>query len=191
MQGNYINPKSCNIGHKDWESFHILDSVFDCSRLPSCDVTCEGPHKAKLRKVTKECSCTGEWLFHSYWLRNILSFLIYVLLNLSRVLFIDGLSRVLWRHLHPGGFTFWANCSINGEIITQEKGFYCEERKYHNNNGEKHGKKLDKIIKKQIHRNSLKFKMTGFMMILGSISMNGIWIAILLRVNDDLRLVWM
>lgn len=167
----------------------VLDAVFDCSRLPSCDITCVGPHKQKLKTVTKECGCTGEWIFHSFWLRNIVSFLIYIIMNTSRVSFIDGLSRVLWRHLHPGGFTVWVNCNASGEILQQKA--MLRREKLNQIEGSQVTCPLSRYIKKQLDWNSLKFRMGGFIMVLGSVSINGIWIGILFRINDDLRLMWL
>jgi hypothetical protein len=169
----------------------VIDAVFDCSKLSTCDITCVGPHKPKIRTVTRECGCTGEWIFHSFWLRNIISFLIYTIMNASRVSFIDGLSRVVWKHLHPGAFTVWVNCDASGEILQQKA--LRGKQSMTDSIGTRNEKTcpFSKYIKKQIEWNSLKFRMTGLIIALGSISINGIWIGILLRVNDDLRLTWL
>ena len=111
-------------------------------------------------------------------------------MNASRVSFIDGLSRVLWRHLHPGGFTVWANCDASGEIIQQNA---VEHRKANMDqmNEQQMTQSLSGYIKQQLDWNSLKFRMVGVLIVLGSISINGIWIGVLFRVNDDLRLMWL
>eukprot|EP00957_Ditylum_brightwellii_P153071 11651663-Ditylum_brightwellii.AAC.2 len=55
--GSYLNSNWCNITMDDKI---IEDATFSCEKLPSCDVTCKGPHKDKLRIAAKECGCTIE-----------------------------------------------------------------------------------------------------------------------------------
>jgi hypothetical protein len=175
--------------------------------LPSCDITCIGPQKEKLEKAAKECSCIGEWMFHSYGLRGILSFLIFLILNISRKTLIDGLARILWRNLHPGAFTVWATCDSSGDIITnKEKGNKSHQivrgtkRKKRRTNEHIEGERdassqegftLSLGIKNQLEWNSFKFRMTGLAMLLASISLNSIWIAIVVNARDELRLTWL
>ena len=97
---------------------------FDCNALvPACEITCQGPHKRKIDIVTKECGCTFEWLFHSMWLQFGISCTLFLLLNASRIFFIDGLARVLWKILHPGTFTVWATWDESGVFISQSSRF--------------------------------------------------------------------
>lgn len=63
------------------------DGRFDCGRLPSCPATCVGPNRDLVKLWSSHCSCTAEWLLHSYVLHTLLSLLVYLVLNASRYLY--------------------------------------------------------------------------------------------------------
>lgn len=189
ISGQYFERSSCHI---DLNNAQLKSAVFDCSVLPSCDVTCIGPQKEKLRKAAKECSCIGEWLFHAYWLRGVLSFLIFIILNISRVTLVDGLARILWKNLNPGAFTVWATCDSSGTIITNRKEGEGNQHSFQDDDDSfPQGFVLTLGIKNQLKWNAFKFRMMGVMMVLSSLSLNAIWIAIVVQAKDDLHLTWL
>lgn len=146
-------------------------------------------------------------MFHSYGLRGVLSFLIFLILNISRNTLVDGLARILWRNLHPGAFTVWATCDSSGVIVTnkvkgnkshhilrgtkRKKGRTNEHIEGERVASSQEGFTLSLGIKNQLEWNSFKFRMTGLMMVFLSISLNSIWIAIVLKARDELRLAWL
>eukprot|EP00808_Paulinella_micropora_P001605 g7325.t1 len=84
----------------------MKDSRYNCSELPICNMTCDGPDKEALVAATKDSGCSSEWLFHAGMFRFILSLLVYVCLNISRVLVMTALVRLTWRVLASKGFEF-------------------------------------------------------------------------------------
>ena len=163
----------------------LQNAIFDCRELPTCNITCSGPRKDKLRRVTKECSCIGQWLFHSYWLRAVLSVVIFAILNISRITFIDGLAKILWKSLHPGSFTVLATCDESGSITGQNEKQNGQQK--HSNTKVAHTA-LTKNIVDQLEINSLKFRMGGLILVIGSLLLNILWLTILLKLRGDLSM---
>lgn len=124
---------------------------------------------------------------------------IFLILNISRITFIDGLARIFWKSLHPGSFTVWTTCDEAGSIIIKHqkdedsaddqdnlRSKYQESRK-----GQKRRISLTSSIVEQLDKNSFKFRISGLVMVLGAFSLNLLWIAILLRTQDHFRLKWL
>ena len=191
-----IAQQTCNVNLDD-QGLQLHDAIFNCSTLPTCDITCSGPHKDKIKKVTKECGCIGEWLFHSFWLRGIFAAFIFVILNVSRLTFIEGLTRILWESLHPGSFTVWATCDESGNTITKKKANSnlgkeaCTVRNDQTLGASERSITVTSTIKSQLDLETFKFRMVGLMMVFGSFSLNAIWVLIVFRTQDEIRLKWL
>ena len=200
--GTYLAKRSCDVhiadgraGDDDWI---LQDATFDCSVLSPCQQTCSGPNKDKLRRVSKECGCITEWFFHSVWLQSVISLVVFGLMNASRTGFIDGLSRVLWKSLHPGTFTVYATCDQKGQFLSGSvQGESLAALNDHNNNNNeteeipRRALRLDGDIKKQIDRNSLMFRMSGVGMIVGALMLNVVWIVIVMKSPDATMPQWL
>lgn len=176
----------------------MRNSVYNCAALRNCDVTCSGPHKETIKQFSKQCSCVSEWTFHSFWLRTILALLIFVIMNTSRKIIVDGLAMLFWKHLHPGTFAVCFTCNSDGTIrsggmVKSWNGRHSVSS-VESSRETKEGSEaliLTDEIKRQILWNSFKFQMTGILLIIGALSMNALWIGVALRVNDNLRLYWL
>merc|ERR1712185_828375 len=81
-----------------------------------------------MKVLTEQCSCTIEWLMHSSGLKFALAFTIYALMNVSRVVFTGALSKLMWRYLSPGVFTYRATCDFDGAYI--KPGFVQRKESY-------------------------------------------------------------
>lgn len=182
--------QKCSIGlrHGHWE---LNDAIFNCDKLPICEVTCTGPHKDKLDKVSKECGCMAEWLFHSSWLRGLLSFLIFGITNGTRMIFVDGLSNVLWKSFHPGKLTVWATCDDSGGIFTKEfqgiRSLFLSKRE----DGNAASLHALEAIKKEIGRTTFRFRMLGIIKIIGALTANLLWILIVFNTADTTNIIWL
>jgi len=97
----------------------LANAVFNCSLLPTCILQCDGPDKAALYQATYESGCQSEWLIHAGMFRLALSILVYICLNVSRLLIMLALTRLCWRTITNKGFEFTASCNRLGEF-TQE-----------------------------------------------------------------------
>jgi hypothetical protein len=111
----------------------------------------------------------------------ILSVLIFGLMNGSRVIFVDGLARVMWRRLHPGTFSVWATCDVDGVLLTPDL-------IDHDLSHEDYSMEVD--MKSQIERNTRWFRLGGCLMMIGAVCMNISWIVLILKVPDMTRLDW-
>jgi hypothetical protein len=99
-------------------------AVYDCSQLPLCKVSCNGPSEEILQATTKSCSCMIEWLWNAYIAQGALALLVFFTLNLSRVLLCRGLVRVWWRMLSPPVFQCLTDCNEQGvtlQLITDDR----------------------------------------------------------------------
>lgn len=189
--GSFITKKSCSVRTDDSE-WTLHSATFDCDILSPCQLTCIGPHKEKLRRVSKECGCITEWFFHSIWLQTFISLMVFALLNISRLGFVDGLARVLWKSLHPGAFTVRATCDEKGKFMETSTLLHIEKFSVDTN----HDKQSQLIrfngeIKKQIDWNSFVFRMSGAIMMIIALSLNAVWILLILKIPDATRPKWL
>ena len=167
-------------------------------------MTCTGPNKEKLRTVTKECGCTIEWFIHSVWLKGLISLMVYALMNASRLGFVDGLSRVLWKSLHPGTFTVWATCDVDGKLLPSgttstknmilsnevESEFGTETTVTEEMSIAKSAYLSDEI-RDQIQKSSMIFQMGGIGMMVVSLLLNVPWILVVRWSPDGTRPKWL
>jgi len=102
------------VGDYGYDANEFSNAVFDCSRLPICDMTCDGPDKAAMYAATKEAGCQSEWTVHSGLFRTALALLVYVCINVSRLVIMEALIRLAWRALTRRGFEFRATCDRMG-----------------------------------------------------------------------------
>jgi len=178
----------CNIsaGEEDWL---VEDATFDCNSLSSCDTTCEGPQRDKIHKATKECGCMIEWFVHSAWMKIILSLVVYILMNVSRMAFLDGLARVLWEKLHPGTFTVWTTCNRDGFFLTQAVN--SSQSSSDVSQSDKESKSTQKQIQIEIERRVRLYRISGFVIMLGGIMLNIPWILIIIQATDRTKPKWL
>ena len=204
LLGSYINEKSCSKStfrhHSDWQ---IQNAIFNCDIIPSCYVTCNGPHRHKLNYTSKVCSCSIEWYGHSLWLKSLLTTFVFILINFSRVILLSGLHRVMWKKLHPSMFTVLSTCRAGtGSIISPKdtnllKSF-SRRNLFKDKNGKdsikykevdrKHG--IQHLIKKNVDTIFFRFALTGYFMILFSLLVNAIWIAGLVKFSHSIEPKW-
>ncbi|KAL7499784.1 hypothetical protein ACHAWT_007898 [Skeletonema menzelii] len=115
--GILLNDPSCSV-EVDGSDWILSDAIFDCESIPTCSVECELPRKQMLNDASEQCGCTLEWYIHSQWLGTALAFVIYLCMNIARVLFFAGLTRILWKQIHPERFTVVATCNSDGALVT-------------------------------------------------------------------------
>ena len=80
FKGSYLKNEFCydlQVRNPD----DLDDSVFNCTRLPTCAITCEGPYQKILKQSTKESGCMIEWFIHSEWLQLTTAFLVFISLK--------------------------------------------------------------------------------------------------------------
>jgi len=92
----------------------LEDAVFQCTALPTCEVQCDGTDKRALRQYSIVSGCTMEYFMHAGGLAATFSVIIYVVLNISRILFINGVNRITWKELYTGHFSYIAACDMEG-----------------------------------------------------------------------------
>ena len=172
--GVYLGEQSYCDNPLDNEGWNLKDSIFNCSELPVCSITCAGPCKEILQRTTKECTCITEWYIHSAWLQMAIAFTIYIISNLSRVVILSGITRIFWNHLRPERLNFISSCSISGIIIG------CGESV------------VDKRVEpKRIAAIISRFKLTGYIVLLAGVSINIIWIYLLAFVGNTTKPYWL
>lgn len=62
----------------------VQNSVFQCSALPQCAMSCQGVNAGLIEKASKACACMSEWYFNGYLLQISIAVITYILLNASR-----------------------------------------------------------------------------------------------------------
>ena len=182
--------------HNDSDEWELIDAIFECDALPKCDTTCVSPRKDRIQQTTKECSCIVEWFFHAFWLRGILSFLIFAILNITRIAFMNGLARVIWKHLHPGTFTVLATCDTTGNVITQNSNEDVDVHVSKNDKGNNvdmpsASTRLTFSIQNKIRWNAFIFRSVGVIMIFISLALNAVWILLVRNAPDATELQWL
>jgi len=116
--------------------YALLPAVFNCSAIPPCISTC-APNGAHVQTAAVEAGCETEYLVHSFIARFWVTLLVFISLNISRMLFMAAVVRLGWRSLTPRGFEFVSNCTrvgetsktINAQLVVQlNKGIASYER---------------------------------------------------------------
>jgi len=102
-------------------------AAFNCTLLPRCDITCTGPSQQNLNYATFETGCRTEWLIHSLIFRGMITIVVFICFNISRVLFMMAVCRMQWRSLTTEGFEFVGNCSRSGKTSVAVKTKLQEE----------------------------------------------------------------
>jgi len=136
----------------------LFDSTFDCTNLPECRIGCNGVEWDVIRTWTYGCGCYTEWFIHSHILVFGMGTFIYLSLNVSRNIFIDGLCRIYYHELGSGLYEFRANCDVHAnyeEFIDQ------------------------KDLRKKIHVALRKRKCFGYWLVFGAALMQIPWIVLL------------
>eukprot|EP01033_Poteriospumella_lacustris_P011593 gene11593-8263_t len=79
----------------------MQSAMFDCTAIPQCHLTCDGPNEVLLQRRSKDCMCRMEWFWNAHLLQGVLVVVIFLLLNISRDLCFSGLLRVWWARFLP------------------------------------------------------------------------------------------
>jgi hypothetical protein len=117
--GVFTSDGACNRITFLKEQTKCVDSVFDCTSLPVCKVTCSGPNRSIVHSVCKRCSCMVEWLFNAVVFQVTGGIIVYLIMNFTRVMICRGMIMVFWRSLTKEEFEVKTTCSRSGEILLQ------------------------------------------------------------------------
>lgn len=190
LPGIALADPSCfaNENESDWI---IENAVFDCEQLGSCDVTCSGPRKNVLNDASERCGCTVEWYLHSKWMGTTFAFLLYVFMNIARVSFFSGITRLLWKQIYPERFTVSATCDSEGSLVTSSKVSGTSHEDLINaiqTRGSKsdNNHMLSKTLHAKLDQCLRNFYVTGVALLLGSLLANGVWIYALTVTSQNL-----
>ena len=165
--------------------------MFDCEQLGSCDATCSGPRKNVLNDASERCGCTVEWYLHSKWMGTTFAFLLYVFMNIARVSFFSGITRLLWKQIYPERFTVSATCDSEGSLVTSSKVSGTSHEDLINaiqTRGSKSDDNhmLSKTLHAKLDQCLRNFYVTGVALLLGSLLANGVWIYALTVTSQNL-----
>jgi len=116
----YLYQNGCN-GNISAAADAFQTNIFNCTLLPVCQTTCGGVDEASLYQVTWDAGCHMEWAFHAHFLRALSALIIFIALNVSRYLFIWGISHLNWRSLTIGGFAFLGTATHMGNTNAHKR----------------------------------------------------------------------
>ena len=103
------------------------DGVFDCERLPECEIGCgylsddQQQDNTNLWTYSFVAMCTAEHWFHAVVLRMAFASVIYVFINIGRIVAVMGLNRLMWRWLNTGIFAFLGSADAEGHTDVDEE----------------------------------------------------------------------
>ena len=169
----------------------IKNAVYDCEQLGTCSVTCPGPRKRLLNGVSERCGCTVEWYLHSKWMGSTFAFLLYIFMNIARVSFFSGVTRLLWKHIYPQRFTVLATCDMEGSLVSKISGTSHADlinaiQTRSKVTGDRVSRELSKKLHAKLDRGLRSFYVTGVLLLLGSLLANGAWIYALFVTSQSL-----
>lgn len=122
--GVFTSDVSCNRLAFIKEQSKSVDSVFDCTALPVCKISCSGPNKSIIHSVCKRCSCMVEWLFNAVIFQVTGGIFVYLMMNFTRVLICRGVIMIFWRSLTKEEFEVKTTCTRSGEILLESANFW-------------------------------------------------------------------
>ena len=189
LPGISLADPSCYVSTNgsDW----ILENaVFDCEQLGTCSVTCPGPRKSLLDEASERCGCTVEWYLHSKWMGTAFAFLLYVFMNIARVSFFSGMTRLLWKYIYPERFTVFATCNSDGLLVTSAKVSGTSHDDLINSIQTRSKAGVKNELSKELHikldRCLRSFYVNGVILLLGSCVANGVWIYALVVTSQSM-----
>jgi len=172
--GEYVAEAGCD-EPSAWSDWDLKDAVFYCTDVPDCTITCGGPNKEIIRTTTEQCGCMLEWLIHAVWVKFSLAAVIYILMNVSRMLFTRACCKVFWEHLSPKVFTYTATCDEKGRVLAPEKA-----DQFHHFTGE------DGALKSELDRTLARYVEAAKWEVLFAALLNVPWIVFLSLVDHTL-----
>ena len=184
FKGSYLKNEFCydlQVRNPD----DLDDSVFNCTRLPTCAITCEGPYQKILKHSTKESGCMIEWFIHSEWLQLTTAFFVFISLNISRIVLTAGIARICWEHLHPEKLKFISTCTLAGKVLPSD------DKKESSQIEDDNLYDIEKSIKSRISSARAQFKLSGYVMIFFALCINGIWIFLLTQIGNTTLPYWL
>ena len=181
----------------DDDSLGINEIIFNCEELASCVMVCNEPQRELLIPATEKCGCAIEWFIHSEWLGTALAFLLYFLMNVARVFFIGGTTRLLWRYIYPERFTVLVTCDSNGALVTTSKGTFASHndlikaiqvRSFSSQHkcDKSQERHLSKDLRSKLSRSLKNFYIIGAAEIVVSLVAIGVWVYIIVMVSQSL-----
>jgi hypothetical protein len=90
----------------------LSEPPYNCSRAqgPTCDLACPPPNQLVLRHWSWHAACTAEGFLHGTVFAWVLAIATFLLFNIARVMIVQGLRLLLWRHLSPASELTYVAC---------------------------------------------------------------------------------
>ena len=129
---------------------NITPLVYNCEAISPCSPECSKPDNSLITLWTWTTACGGEGYLHTNTFYLIFSIILYVLLNISRILAVMGIRYVLWKELSPNQFSFIATCNLIEE----------------NEDNESTNMKLTENARNVVEKKLRSYKHKGYMMLL-------------------------
>ncbi|CBJ29864.1 conserved unknown protein [Ectocarpus siliculosus] len=115
-----LSDPACSAETLETANWKVEDGIaLDCDTIPTCRMTCVGPNEELLQAVTIHAGCMVEWFFHAGTVRVAATLLMFLFLNVSRIVLVGGVVKLNWSRLHPGVFTYKGTCTRAGELIVK------------------------------------------------------------------------
>eukprot|EP01041_Mallomonas_annulata_P000884 gene884-1716_t len=152
-------------------TWDLSPEVFDCTALPPCHTSCDGPNSDKLEAVGDHCTCSAQWLVHATIAQVSVALLIYALMHVSRYFLCKGVMMTHWPYLIPNVFEYKATCKQTGEFLHtpgQESISY------------------DLLVKNKLSRIIRNFECKGYAYLVASVLVNVPWVVLLLLASVNI-----
>ena len=153
------------------------DTSFDCQSLPTCEISCSGNHDPFVESASLHCSCMAEWKMHASVMSIFLCLFVFISINISRYLAVNGLFRVFWRSLQPYQLQFKGTLEANGNLLFDKTEQQCTTTTTNNNVN----------LKASIRRAVWFFLCRGYLMLFLSFVVNVPWFVLLSNAQDALQ----
>lgn len=151
----------------------LEDGTFDCRKLPECEVRCDdltsnegvdGSAAEELYALARSAMCTTQHWLHSIVVRNIFVIIIWIFINIGRIILMMGVVRLSWDHLNSGYFAFLATCKHDGT---------------HTYDPEELAEKVRKML--------MNMKTVGVALVIIALLAQAMWLAPLLHFSEGLK----
>ena len=143
-------------------NFTLINAIFNCSLLPSCSNNCPPPSSAAIYAVSFNAGCQSEYFVHASIQMVGLNLLVYLCLNISRLLLMRALSRQFWRQLCHDGFAIIASCDRRGLLDRQAR----------------------KDLKRNINKHVSKFEASSLLLFVGAFAAHTPYILLLAMLTN-------
>lgn len=168
---DFVTETSSGVWEEDFEE--MTSAIYNCSKIEPCEIKCAGPSNAVVTREVYTAACVAEWWIHGSLMGCVMVVVMFVLINIARIEFVNATVKAWWRYLAPSEFSYYGSCEEDGTLIypesVTEDGMYFRE-----------------AVKKAVELRIKSWERGAYVHLVYALALNAPWIYLLVVLSRDL-----